>query len=134
MKKIALEQIPRTYTNNGQHAEQTARFTLTGKIEKADNRPHTFGGDIGNLQVKSARATVCKGTDLRKYLSEDGATMYGYVINDFSAMYIMNKIEYIEMVLEFATVTHDSKKNGGMTKLRLRYETPTMIEWLESRL
>ena len=59
MTTINLKTINRMYKNNGQHAEQTARFTLTGKIEKADNRPHNLGGDIGNLQVKSARATVC---------------------------------------------------------------------------
>lgn len=134
MFKIELVQIPRYYKNNGQHAEQVARFTLTGKIERADNRPFTAGGDIGGLQVKSARATVCKGTDLQDHFKQDGATSYGYVTSDFQTMYIMNRTEYARFVVEFGTITRDSRDNGGHTKLRLKHETDTMREWLESRV
>ena len=134
MFKIELRQIPRYYKNNGQHAEQVARFTLTGKIERADNRPFTAGGDIGGLQVKSARATVCKGTDLQDHFKRDGATSYGYVTSDFRTMYIMDRIEYAWFVIEFGTITRDSRENGGQTKMRLKHETDTMREWLESRV
>lgn len=133
MTTINLKTIDRMYKNNGQHAEQTARFTLTGKIEKADNRPHNLGGDIGNLQVKSARATVCTGTDLTEYLDRDGATAWGYVTEDFKTMYIMNRKEYEKFVKTFGTVTRESQKNGGNTKIRLKHESKEMREWFTGR-
>ena len=81
MKKITLEQIERTYKNNGQHAEQIVRYTLTHKIQKADNRE---GCDIYDIQIKSSRATVCKGTDTDNYIDNDNANYYYYVNKDFS--------------------------------------------------
>lgn len=88
MNAIQLDNsIPRTYSNNGQHAEQIARYTLTGKIEKADNKPFTVGGDVDDIQIKSARATICKGTDLDAHIAKDGAKRYGYVVSDFSLIY-----------------------------------------------
>lgn len=121
----------RVYANNGQHAEQVARFTLTGELVKADNKPFTAGGDIGDLQVKSARATVCKGTDIKAHIELDGANRYGYVMKDLSKMVIMSSEEWVEFVNEFATVTRESQKNGGAEKLRLSDETKKMREWLE---
>ena len=130
MKHIALNNhIERQYTNNGQHAEQVMRFTLTGKIQKADNTPHTEGGDILDIQIKSARATVCKGTDIQAYLALDGANRFAYVTKDFEHAYIMNKTEYIEFVKEFGYVTRDSKKNGGREKIALGHESKKMLEW-----
>jgi hypothetical protein len=133
MNTITLKEIERTYKNNGQHAEQVARFTLTGKIEKADNLPHEFGGDIGNLQVKSARATVCRGLDITKYLDNDGATAWGYVSEDFKTMYIMNRKEWEKFIKMFGTITFESKKNGGFQKIRLKSESQEMKRWLTER-
>lgn len=133
MTTINLIQIARTYKNNGQHAEQVARYTLTGEIVKADNKPASEGGDCLDIQIKSARATVCKGNDLIKYLSLDGANRYGYVTSDFSKMYLMSRDEYIEFVNEFGTVTKDSEKNGGGEKIRLKSESRAMVEWFEER-
>lgn len=132
MNAIELRELPKTYKNNGQHAEQVARFTLTGKIEKADNLPHNLGGDVGNLQIKSARATVCKGTNLQAYLDEDGATAWGYVSENFKTMYIMNRKEWEKFIKMFGTVTYESKKNGGSPKIRLKSEGKEMKEWLAS--
>lgn len=130
MKKINLAKINRTYKNNGQHAEQVFRFTLTGKIEKADNKPFTAGGDCGIYQVKSARATVCKGTNIAEHIARDGAEMYAYVTADFETAYIMTPAEYKKFVTEFAVVTRESDKNGGAEKLRLGHETAKMREYL----
>ena len=131
MERIAMLTIERTYKNNsGQHAEQVARFTLTGEICKADNLPHDCGGDIGNLQVKSSKATVCKGTDLQAYLNKDGATSWGYVTADFATMFVMDRAEWVAFVEEFGYVTYESKKNGGAAKIRLREESRKMREWL----
>lgn len=133
MRAVKLMEIERTYKNNGQHAEQIARYTLTGRIEKADNRPHDLGGDIGNIQVKSARATVCRGTDIEQYLNEDGATAWGYVTEDFETMYIMDRKEWEKFIKMFGTITFESKKNGGFQKIRLKSESQEMKRWLTER-
>ena len=132
MYTIKLKPLKRTYKNNGQHAEQVVKFNLLGTIEKADNTPFYKSGDINNLQVKSARATVCKGLNLFEHLSQDKATSYGYVVKDFSKMFVMNRAEYIEFVTIFGTITRDSTKNGRAEKIRLKSESRAMIEWLES--
>lgn len=126
---VALE---RCYANNGQHKEQKAVLALTGEIKKADNKPYTEGGDVLDIQLKSARATVCKGTSLAEHLKHDGAKRYAYITKD-DKMYIMSPNEYIEFVNEFGTVTNESKKNGGHEKIRLGHETKKMLEWLAER-
>ena len=129
MKKITLTQINRTYKNNGQHAEQVLRYTLTGELVKADNRE---GADLWDIQIKSSRATVCKGTDTDNYIDNDTANRYAYVTADFTTAYIMNKNEYKNFVKLFGTVTTESKKNGGATKTRLKEENSKMVAWLEN--
>jgi len=133
MTTINLVQIARTYKNNGQHAEQVARYTLTGEIVKADNKPATECGDCLNIQIKSARATICKGNDLMKHLETDAAEQYGYVNKDFSKMYLMSRAEYIEFVNEFGTLTRGSSKENHCEKIRLKSESQAMTEWLEER-
>jgi hypothetical protein len=134
MKKlnIASTAMKRTYKNNGQHLEQKIRYFLTGEICKADNLEHSKGGDVLNYQVKSARATVCKGKDLKGYLDMDGATEYIYITKEENA-YIMSREEYTEFVEEFGTLTRESAKNGGHEKIRLGHESKKMLEWLEER-
>lgn len=134
MYKINLVNGQRNYKNNGQHAEQMFRLTLTGEYIKADNKPFTAGGDCGIYQVKSARATICKGTDLDSHIAMDGAEMYAYVVADFSVAYIMSPAEYKDFVNDFGTVTKDSSKNGGATKIRLGHETKALRGYLESHL
>lgn len=131
MYTINTISIERTYKNNGQHAEQVARYTLTGEICKADNKPFYMGADCLDIQIKSARATICKGTDLMAHLTIDKADRYGYVTKDFDKMYIMTKAEYIDFVTEFGTITRDSKKNGGAEKIRLNKEGARMVAYLE---
>lgn len=130
MKTITLAKLDRQYANNGQEAERIFRYTLTGEIAKADNLPHNLGADCLNYQVKSARATVCRGTDLEAYLATDKATEFAYVNADFTTAYIMNKAEYTEFVRQFGTVTTESAKNGGHRKIRLKTEGKEMREWL----
>ena len=129
MKTITLTDIERTYTNNGQHLEQVFRYNLTGKIEKADNIAHDKGTDLLHYSIKSARATVCKGTDLATYLATDLATEFVYITKNLVA-YIMNRTEYTEFVNLFGTVTTESAKNGGHKKIRLGHESTKMTEWL----
>ena len=130
MTTITLATLEREYKNNGQEAERIFRYTMTGEIAKADNLAHNLGTDCLHYQVKSARATVCKGTDIEAYLAEDKATEFAYVSADFSVAYIMSKAEYIAFVKAFGTVTRESAKNGGHEKTRLKAEGREMREWL----
>ena len=133
MTTITLNPIERTYKNNGQHAEQVMRFTLTGEIAKADNVPHTEGGDVLDIQIKSAKATVCKGYDIEAYLALDGANRYAYVTSDFAKAYVMSKAEWIEFVNAFGTKTRESTKNGGAPKIQLLSESKRMLDWFAER-
>lgn len=128
MKKIALAKLERKYKNNGQEAERIFRYTLTGIDMKADNRE---GADIGNIQIKSARATVCKGTDIKTFIKNDVAEIYAYVTENFENAYLMNKTEWTEFCEMFGTVTTESAKNGGQKKVRLKTENATMKAYLE---
>ena len=131
MKTFKFEYL-NNYTNHGQNAEQSIRFTLTGEIAKADNIRYDLGTDCLNYQIKSARATICKGTDIRAYLELDASTAYIYADNDGTA-WVMTKAEYIEFCEMFSTITTDSAKNGNNAKLRLKSEGKAMREWLQAR-
>jgi hypothetical protein len=120
----------RMYPNNGQHFEQTYRFNKSGKICKADNMK---GCDYEDIQIKSARATICKGTDLKSHIANDVARRYVYITKSLIA-YEMSKAEYLEFCEKFATVTRESSKNGGATKMRLKSESKEMIEWLRQKV
>ena len=122
----------RQYKNNGQHMEQWTRFTLTGENAKADNLAHDKGADCLGYQIKSARATVCKGTDIRAYLATDMATAYIYATADGVA-YVMTRVEYIKFVEKFGTVTKESTSNGGAEKIRLKSESSALLAYLAER-
>ena len=128
MTKFAFTYL-NNYRNHGQNAEQSVRFALTGEIHKADNIRFDISADVLNFQIKSARATICKGTDLEKYLDLDASTAYIYATKQGIA-YVMSRIEYTAFVEKFGTVTIDSDKNGGAKKIRLGHETQKMLAWL----
>jgi hypothetical protein len=112
--------------------EQWVRYTLTGKTEKADNLEHDKGADCMGYQIKSARATVCKGTDIRAYLATDKATAYIYATESGIA-YVMSRTEYIAFIEVFGTVTTESTKNGGAKKIRLKSESTALLAYLKER-
>lgn len=134
MTTLTLKEIERTYKNNGQHAEQVFRFTVEGQIFKADNKPAEVAGDCLDIQIKSAKATVCHGTNLKAYLEMDAAKRYAYVNSDFTLAYIMTKAEWLEFCTKFAKVARESTKNGGKEKLRLGTETKEVRAWFENRI
>lgn len=131
MTKFFFEYL-NNYRNHGQDAEQSIRKALTGETVKADNLAHDKGADCMGYQIKSARATVCKGTDIRAYLATDMATEYIYGTNNGVA-YIMSRTEYIEFVEIFGTVTRESTANGGAEKIRLKSESVALLAYLEER-
>lgn len=134
MTKMNLLEMTNTrYANRGQEAERRFRFTLTGEDLGADNVPANEGCDIADISIKSARASLCKGTDIIAHLATDKANRFAYVTADFHTAYIMSKVEYIAFVLAFASVARESAKNGGAEKLRLGHETQKMRKWFEER-
>lgn len=150
MYKQALNEVERIYANNGQHAEYAFRVNMTGEYRYADNVSAMERGDVIDIQVKSARATVCKGADIEAHLRTDKAKRYAYVTKDFKTAYIMSPEEWLEMAKTFGTLDHDSTgrreristrtsggrggSNGGGEKIRLKSESRALIEWLEGRL
>lgn len=126
-----LIQIERQYKNNGQHLEQVARFNLTGKIEKADNKPFWLDSDCLDIQIKSARATVCNSLNIEEHLKRDKAKRYGYITKDGQTLYIMDKQEYKIFLNEFKTIDHDSKTKQA--KIRLKHESKALLQWLQER-
>ena len=133
MTTINLPTIERMYKNNGQEAERIFRFAMSGELCKADNIRHDLGTDYGEYQVKSARATVCRGTDIAAYVATEKATKFAYISADFTTAYIMSREEYIAFVEEFGTITKESNKNGGAEKIRLKHETTAMLTYLAER-
>lgn len=125
-------EIKSEYKNNGQRLEQIARFNLTGEVVKADNRKATECGDCLGYQIKSARATICKGTDIAAHIENDAAVGYIYITAELKA-YTMSKAEYLEFATKFATLTRESSKNGGAEKLRFKSESKALLEWLKAR-
>lgn len=131
MTTMQIISAPTTYKNAGQQLQVDYIFTLTGIVTKADNIAYTVSGDYNGTQIKSARATICKGRNLLAHLANDAATDYAYITKERVA-YHMNRAEYIEFVETFGTITRDSEKNGGQEKIRLKSEGKAMIEWLKA--
>ena len=133
MKTLVITQLERHYQIDGQHLEQCVRYTLTGQITKADNIPATQQADCLDYQIKSARATICKGLNIEQHLQQDKAHKYLYVTKNYIG-YVMDKSEYLEFCKTFGTITRDSQKNGGQQKLRLKSEGKKMLQWLTDRV
>lgn len=120
--------------NHGINAEQSIIYALTGELKtKHDNMRYDNGTDCLNYQIKSARATVCKGNDITTHVNAERASEFIYGTNDGTA-YVMNANEYIAFVEMFGTLTRESGKNGGAEKIRLKHETKAMTEWLAARV
>lgn len=134
--KMRLIQTAREYANNGQHAEQSARFTLTGCVERADNIPASERGDVVvngvHVQIKSARCTACTGTlNIREAVKADRAELYAVVIFKTETIYFLSKEKWIECVKTFGWVSEESTKNGKKCKIRMCKETKNFIAFLE---
>ena len=118
--------------NRGQIAEAVVRYAILGELTGADNVPAHRAGDVLNYQVKSARATVCNGTDLAAYLAMDAATEYIFVAPDNSGYWTMDKATWQVFCETFAKPSRGSSKNGGKVNLRLPSFTKKVQSWLEA--
>jgi hypothetical protein len=133
----------RQYANNGQHAQQLADYTLTGKIRKPDKIPYNVGSDIPELKmsIKSAKfslmsGSLCKAQDfngiIQEFFENVVSTSFGYVSkNEF--IYIMNAVEFREFVERFCYLSYESSSNGKRNKIKMYDESKKVIEWLMLR-
>ena len=127
-----LKTMTRTYKNNGQHCEQRFAYTMTGEMVKADN--HKGGADVLNYQVKSFRATVCKGENLDNFFTEYAeAERIAFVDDEANLWYDLSKEEFRQFIGQFAELTRESAKNGGTAKYRLNRQYRQQREWLRDR-
>ena len=130
MQKVKLQAVS-AYANRGQNLEQNFRYTMTGELVKADR---VQGADFDDIQIKSARATVCLGTTaeaLDRHLVADKAERYAYITKDYE-VYEMSKEEYRAFVLAFHIIDYDSAKNGGKAKMRLTKESKALMSYLRA--
>lgn len=145
MTLIQMQEINRTYKNNGLHAEQALAFTLTGEIRKHDSKPFYADSDIPEfaMSVKSAHFTLAsanimqaqdKNGQIEEYLMRVHSTTVAYVSKDFSVAYVMTMVEFAEFLYKFTTLTAESKKHGGKMKLMARSESKAMKAWFAEKL
>lgn len=137
----ALE-ITRTYSNNGQHAQQVVDFTLTGNIRKADNHKWDAESDIPelNMSVKSARFTLAyalngetKEEKIADYFNRVKSTSWAYMTNE-GDIYIMNKIEFYAFLMFCTNLQRMSSSNGGHYTIKQNHETNKIREYLRASL
>lgn len=145
MTTITLTTIERTYTNNGQHAEQTLAYALTGEIRAHDNVPFDKGSDIPeyHMSVKSSKASLMSGNRcesqtkegiIAEFIAKSASTCFAYVVADFTVAYVMNGNEFAEFCHEFGSLTRESTKNGGKAKVQLRAESAKTLAWFKAHI
>ena len=121
----------RVYKNNGQEAERLFALTLTGENRKADN--HKGGADVGIYQVKSFRATVCKGYDIEQIKVEyANAERFAFVDIEEEVWYDLSVEQFVEFAKQFKELTRESKSNGGKEKIRLNRRINEQRAWLKA--
>lgn len=144
MKKIAVIEIPHTYANFGQYAEQALAYTLTGEIRTADRVPFDKDSDIPDfdMSVKSSGFTLASGRQnmgdtmeekVNDFMARVHSTQFAYVSKNMEA-YIMNKVEFREFIMQFCYLGVDSQKNGGLRKVQCYKESKKMLAWLEVKV
>lgn len=131
------------YPNNrGQHKQQVLVFDLTGEVRRADKVPYNVGSDLPelNMSIKSERftlmsANLCKSQDKRKivkqFFAECISELFAYVCVDCKTVYIMTPSEFRTFINKFCKMERES--GVKRKKLRMGYETQTVMQWLEKR-
>ena len=144
MTTITVTDIARTYSNWGNHCEQALTFTLTGEIRKHDHVPFYIDSDIPefNMSVKSSGFTLASGKvnmgetfeeKLSDFFGRVHSDKFAYVTVDMVA-YVMDKGEFEQFLRTFCYMDRDSKKNGGLLKVKCRKESQKMIQWFSERV
>lgn len=112
-----------------------------------DSKNYMIASDceFGNMRmsVKTSKFTLMSGSfckDCRdfndiwnKYEKTTHSNVFVYITLDFVA-YFMDINEFRELTYTFGHVERESKKNGGMPKVRFAAESKKVINWLEERV
>lgn len=141
MKKIQIDCSP--VLNAGERKEK-AVYDYFRQEYKRTNTPYTKNGDIIingiAYQIKSGGASISIGKTattldfqgiLNTYVKTSATKHYIYVTNDLIA-YTLTQAVFVQFVQSFGYYTHDSAKNGGRAKIRLKRDSKRMREWLDN--
>ena len=107
--------------NKGERVEWRVGYELTGTPSERNNKPATAGGDVGEWQVKSPKASLVNNDNCKGYI-------FGFVDSDY--YYEMTLEDFENFVSEFSYVDRDTKTKKE--KVRLYDKSKRMVEWLES--
>lgn len=114
-------EIPDGY-NKGEAVEWRVGYELTGVPSLRNNKPATQGGDVGEWQVKSPKASVPE-------IDNCGGYIFGFADSDF--YYEMSREEFEEFLQEFGYTDYDSRSKKK--KIRIKNDTTKMRKWLAER-
>ena len=114
-------ECPESY-NNGEKVEWRVSYELTGKPSKRNNKPATNGGDVGEWQVKSPKASLAETDNCGGYI-------FGFA--DAEYFFKMSRAEFDEFLQEFSYLDKDSKT--GKAKVRIKNDSSKMRKWLMAR-
>ena len=95
--------------NKGEQVEWRIGYELTGEPSERNNRPATTGGDVGEWQVKSPKASLAS-------VDNCGGYIFGFADTDF--FFRMSRAEFDEFLQEFSYTDRDSK--SGKAKIRIK--------------
>lgn len=109
--------------NKGERVEWRVGYELTGTPSERNNKPATAGGDVGEWQVKSPKASLVNNDNCKGYI-------FGFVDTDY--YYEMSLEDFENFVNEFSYIDRDTKTKKE--KIRFYDKSKRMVEWLESHL
>ena len=109
--------------NNGEQVEWRVGYELTCEPSERNNKPATNGGDVGELQVKSPKASLAP-------VDNCGGYIFGFADTEY--FFKMSRAEFDEFLQEFSYTDRDSKT--GKTKIRIKNDSSKMRKWLLSRV
>ena len=66
-KRANCPECPESY-DKGEQVEWRVGYELTGEPSERNNRPATTGGDVGDWQVKSPKASLAEVDNCKAYI------------------------------------------------------------------
>ena len=108
--------------NKGEQVEWRVGYELTGEPSERNNKPAVDGGDVGEWQVKSPKASLAE-------VDNCGGYIFGFAEADY--FFQMSRAEFEEFLQEFSYIDRDSKT--GKQKIRIKNDSSKMRKWLMDR-
>lgn len=114
-------EIPEGY-NKGEIVEWRIGYELMGEPSPRNNKPAANGGDVGEWQVKSPKASLAQVDNCEGYI-------FGFADADY--YFTMTKAEFEEFLTEFSYIDRDSRTKKA--KVRIKNDSSKMRQWLLAR-